>query len=440
MVITSVMTAALAWIIDPAIKEIFLDKNSHMVLVLPLGVLAVIAVRAVAGFGQDSILNAIAERIVALAQRDMFASQIGLDIGAQNANHSGELISKFIYDTGLLRNALTRGVAGFGKELITLLALIGVMLYQDWELTVISVVLLPPVAWVTERLGKSLRKYSTRGMEETGVLSKSLSEALSGRRIIKAYNLEGHAAELANRRIAERLKYLLRAVRARAAAVPSTDLIGGIAAAFTVAFAGYQGLQGHLEINEFSSFIAAMLLAQQPVRTLSQLWTTSAEGLSAARRIFSVIDAKPAIADRPGAAPLVLTGGGGAIAFQDVSFAYAQAGDARAIDHVSLDIAAARRWRWWGLRRRQDHHLQPAAALLRSERRDHRHRRAGYRRRHAHLAARPHRAGDAGAIPVRRDHCREHRARPAPAPAARRSRWRRAPPRARFHRGDAAGL
>ncbi len=343
MVITSVMTAALAWIIDPAIKEIFLDKNSHMVLVLPLGVLAVIAVRAVAGFGQDSILNAIAERIVALAQRDMFASQIGLDIGAQNANHSGELISKFIYDTGLLRNALTRGVAGFGKELITLLALIGVMLYQDWELTVISVVLLPPVAWVTERLGKSLRKYSTRGMEETGVLSKSLSEALSGRRIIKAYNLEGHAAELANRRIAERLKYLLRAVRARAAAVPSTDLIGGIAAAFTVAFAGYQGLQGHLEINEFSSFIAAMLLAQQPVRTLSQLWTTSAEGLSAARRIFSVIDAKPAIADRPGAAPLVLTGGGGAIAFQDVSFAYAQAGDARAIDHVSLDIAAGRK-------------------------------------------------------------------------------------------------
>ncbi|HEX3673117.1 MAG TPA: ABC transporter ATP-binding protein [Rhizomicrobium sp.] len=336
MIVTAATQGALAGIINPAIKRIFMMKHADQLVIIPLEIMGVMIVRAISAFGEQSITNTIAERIVSMLQRDMFRSQIRLDIGALNAVHSAEMISKFLYDTTLLRSAVTRGVLGMGREVLTLLALIVVMFWQDWQLTLISIVLLPPVAWVTDKIGRSLRRASTRGMEETGTLSKALTEALTGRRIIKAYNLEDHATEMAEARIAKRLRYLLKAVRARAAAVPATDVIGGVAAAFTVAFAGWQGIHGHLAINQFAAFVAAMLLAQQPVRTLSQLVTISTEGLTAANRIFGVIDADPAITDRPGALPLVIPPGGGAVRFDHVSFRYNA--DTQAVDDVSLDI------------------------------------------------------------------------------------------------------
>lgn len=343
MVVTASTNGALAAILNPAIKKIFLDKVPHMLVTIPLEIMGIVIVRAISGFGEQYFTNSTAERIVAAVQRDMFWSQIKLDLGSLNAVHSGEMISKFLYDATVLRNAITRGVAGLGKEIITLIALFVVMLLQDWQLTLISLGLLPAVAFVTQKLGRSLRKSSTRGMEETGVLARSLSETLSGRRIIKAYNLEDHAADIANARIARRLKYIIKAVRSRSASVPSTDLIGGIAAAITVAFAGWQAMHGQLAINEFAAFVAAMLLAQQPVRNLSQLLAISNEGLSAANRLFAIIDAKPKIVDSRDAKPLrvgapPLSGG---VRFDRVRFEY-QPG-APALDGVAIDVPAGKK-------------------------------------------------------------------------------------------------
>lgn len=344
MLTTAAMNGVLAWLLDPATRELFLDNNARMLLIIPLEIVGVVALRAATGFGEQYILNNVAERAVADVQRDMFSSQIRLDIATLNEIHSGELVSKFLYDATLLRGAITRGVAGLGKEFVTLVVLAAVMIYEDWQLALISVVLLPLVAWVTQRLGRSLRKSSTRGMEETGTLSRALSEALAGRRIVKAYSLESYATHSAESRISQRLKYILRAVRARAAAVPSTDLIGGLAAAATVAFAGYQHLHGHLAINQFFAFTGAMLLAQQPVRTLSQLWTISTEGLSAANRIFALIDTKPGISDSEGAKPLVVGPApqGGSIRLENVSFSYHEEGSS-ALEQISLEIPSGKK-------------------------------------------------------------------------------------------------
>jgi subfamily B ATP-binding cassette protein MsbA len=335
MVLSAAMNGALAGIINPAIKRIFILKHSADLIRIPLEIMAVIILRAAASFGEQSITNTIAERISADVQRDMFRSQIRLDIGGLNAVHSSEMISKFLYDTTLLRNAITRGLLGMGREVLTLIAMLVVMFWQNWQLTLISLLLLPPVAWITDKIGRSLRKSSTRGMEETGTLSKTLTEALTGRRIIKAYNLEDHVTQIAEGRIAKRLRYLLKAVRTRSAAVPATDLIGGIAAAITVAIAGYLGIHGHLAINQFAAFVAAMLLAQQPVRNLSQLQTVSTEGLAAANRIFKVIDAKPDIFDRPDAKPLAIARGG-TVRFDRVSFRYDAEGPG--LENVSLEV------------------------------------------------------------------------------------------------------
>lgn len=340
MLLTAGMTGALAWLLDPAIKLIFLEKRADMLVAIPLAIVAVVTFRAFASFGEQALINGVGERVVAAAQRDMFHSQVRQDIDALNAVHSGEMVSKFLYDTTLLRGSITRGVAGLGKELVTLVALSAVMIYQDWKLALISLFVLPGVAWVTQRLGKSMRKSSTRGMQETGNLSTTLTEALSGRRIIKAYGLENRAVKMADARISERLKYVLRTVRARAAAVPATDLFGGLVIAATIYYAGYQGLHGDVAFNQFASFLAAMLMAQQPVRNLTQLWTIAMEGLSAANRIFAIVDTKPVIIDRAGAKPLAVAPAlqGGRVTFRDVAFAYDGKETAPALDGIGLDV------------------------------------------------------------------------------------------------------
>jgi ATP-binding cassette, subfamily B, bacterial MsbA len=217
------------------------------------------------------------------------------------------------------------------------------MVYEDWQLALISIALLPPVGWVTRMLGRSLKKSSMQSMQATGDLSRSLTEALSGRRIIKAYSLEGYAAATADIRIHARLKYILKGIRARAAAAPSTDLIGGVAVALTIAFAGYQTVHNALTIAKFTTFVGAMLLAQQPVRQLSQIWTILNEGIAASTRIFTVIDAKPAIVDSPDATPLKIapSPAGGAIALRSVAFTYD--GEGVAIDRITLDVPAGKK-------------------------------------------------------------------------------------------------
>ncbi len=333
------LSGLMAYLLDPVVKKIFLQGDAKMLRILTLAIIGTVTLRSLASFAQDVLVIGTAERLVADVQRDMFASQIRLDIATLSEVHSGELVSKFLYDATLLRASINRGLAGIGREFVTLVVLSGVMIYENWQLALVSVVLLPPVAWVIQRLGRSLRKSSTRSMEETGTLSRTLSEALTGRRIIKAYGLEQFTTRSAETRINERLKYILRAVRSRAAAVPSTDMIGGLAVAISIAFAGYLHLHGHLAINQFAAFMGAMLLAQQPVRNLSQLWTISTEGLSAANRIFALIDTKPAIVDRNGAAPLHINPPplGGAIRFENVTFAYGPDG-APALDRVALEI------------------------------------------------------------------------------------------------------
>jgi len=343
MLVSAATTGGVALLIDPTVKYIFLRKSPEMLMLIPLAGLGIVTLRALSGYGADSTINSVGERIVAAVQRDMFRSQVQLDLAAGDEAHSGETVSKFLYDATLLRASITRGVAGLGKEVVTIIALAAVMIYENWKLAVFSVLVLPLIGMVTRAISKRLRKAARRGMQETGALSRALSEALAGRRIIKAYNLEEHATTLTDAQIGERLKFLLRAVRARSAAVPATDLIGGFAAAATIFYAGYQGLHGQLQINQFAAFIAAMLYAQQPVRTLAQLWTISTEGLAAANRIFALIDSRPRIVDAPAARPLEVARApaGGTVRFENVRFAYTPG--VPVLDGVTLEIPAGKK-------------------------------------------------------------------------------------------------
>ena len=310
-----------------------------MVLLIPVAIVAAVTVRAALNFGETALTNMLGQRIVADTQRDMVRSLIGFDLQRLNLVHSGQFISNFLYDATLLRDAVTKGIAGLAKELLSLIFLASVMIYQDWRLSLVSVLVLPVIGWVTRNLGRTMQKSSTKGMVETGELSTALSEILDGRRIVKAYGLETPMAARADERIEKRLGYLVRSLKARALSAPAADFFGGLAVAAVILYAGYEGIQGRLELNQFASFIGAMLLAQQPVRNLSQLWTITTEGLGAAKRVFALIDAEPAIVDAPGAKPLRIAPlpFGGHVRFEEVNFSY-HPGQA-ALASVSLDVA-----------------------------------------------------------------------------------------------------
>jgi subfamily B ATP-binding cassette protein MsbA len=335
----SAMTALLAWLLDPAIRYVFLEKRADMVLLIPLAIVAAVTLRAALNFGETVLTNLLGQRIVADSQRDMVRSLIGFDLQRLNLVHSGQFISNFLYDATLLRDAVTKGIAGLAKEFLSLIFLASVMIYQDWRLSLVSVLVLPVIGLVTRNLGRTVQKASTRGMVETGELATALSEILDGRRIVKAYGLETPMAARAEERIERRLGYFLRSLTARALSAPAADFFGGLAVAAVILYAGYEGIAGRLEINQFASFIGAMLLAQQPVRNLSQLWTITTEGLGALKRVFALIDAEPAIVDAPGAKPLRIAPlpFGGHVRFEEVSFSY-HPGQA-ALASVSLDVA-----------------------------------------------------------------------------------------------------
>jgi len=340
MLLTSAVSGLVPWLLNLVVKLIFMRQQGEMLLPLSLAVVGVVAFRAVTQFFGRMTLDSVGEKTVAAAQREMFSRLIRRDLADLNAVHSGQFVSNFLYDATLMRDGLTQGVAAIFLEAVQLVVYLAYVLISDWQLGLLALIILPGVAWAMERLGGSMRRAATRGMRETGDLSVVLSEAMDGRRIIKAYGLEAHSIARVDSRLRTRLTTLLKAVRLRAAAAPVTDLFLGVAIGLVLFVAGWQNLHGQITLNAFMGFMAALILAQQPLRNLSQLWPTASAGLAAAERMFAAIDAKPKIVDRPGAKALVRNGG--TVSFRDVGFAYqAEAGPTLA--GVSLDVPAGQK-------------------------------------------------------------------------------------------------
>ena len=316
-------TAALAWLLDPAIRLIFLEKRADWVVALPLIVAAVALVSAGVAFLASTLLAATGQRVVAALQGRMARSLVRADLAVLEADHSAAQAARFTYDATLVRDMVTRGTAGIAKDLPTVVLLIGLMFWQDWSLALAVLVVLPLGGVAMRLIATHARRAAESGMKETGALSAAIGEAVTGRRVIKAYGLEDRAAERAEASVARRLASLIAGERANAATVPVSDALGGIGIAAVVAYAGWRGLAGELPLNAFMSFIAAALMAFQPIRALSSLTSVFAQGGAALTRIYATIDAKPAIADAPGARPLNLAAPGPLIRFENVSFAYA---------------------------------------------------------------------------------------------------------------------
>ncbi len=335
MAVTAAATAMTAQMLDPAIKYLFLDKDQHMLMLIPLMVFAVMALKAGASYGENILMNYVGQRIISDIQIDLFEHLIRADTGWLRQYHSGKIIAHFLNDAVLMREAVSRSITGLGKDFLTLIMLLGVMLYQDPVMTGIAVFILPIVVVFVRQLSRLMRKSVNRGMAETGNLSTLLSETLAGSRVVKAYGQENHEIRRATQSINLRMEFIMRGVRARSAAAPITEALTGLAIAAAIYYAGVRALSGNMEINHFAAFLGAMMLAYQPLKSLATISTALQEGLAAAARTFSVMDVKPTIKDTPDATALTVPQG--RIRFENVHFSYGE--NDEALRDINLEIA-----------------------------------------------------------------------------------------------------
>jgi len=337
MVIIALTTGATAWLLDPAIEKIFLERDSSMLIIIPLAIILILLIKGIATYIQVSLLTEVGQKIIADTQIKMFSKIIHSDLAWLNQIHSGKIISNFLYDVNLLQDSVSNSLANGVKDLLTLFCLLGVMFYQDWRLATISIIAFPLVGILSGRLGKRMKKASTESQIETGVLASLLSENLDGTRIVKAYQQENSEIKKVSNSIFRRMKKIVKASKTRGAASPFAEFLAGFGIAGSLYYAGLRGIQGELPLNEFVSFLAAMMLAFQPLKRLAAINTSIQEGFAAAVRVFSLLDQKSLITESENARKLDVSAG--VIEFKNVTLTYTGQKGA-ALNNLNFSIPA----------------------------------------------------------------------------------------------------
>ena len=295
MIIIALCTGATAWLLDPAIEKIFLEKDSSMLIIIPLAIIGTLLIKSVSTYIQVFLLNSVAQNVIADTQIKLFKKIINADLAWLHKIHSAKIISNFLYDVTLLQDSVSSSLANGVKDFLTLICLVGVMYYQDWVLATIAIIAFPLVGLLSRQLGKRIKKASTETQEETGIMASILSENLDGTRIVKAYQQEDREIKKLSESVYRRMNKLLKAINTRGATSPFAEFLAGFGIAGTLYYAGLRGLQGELPLNEFVSFLGAMMLAFQPLRRLAAVNTTLQEGFAAAIRVFDLLDQKSLI-------------------------------------------------------------------------------------------------------------------------------------------------
>ncbi|MFN7113239.1 MAG: ABC transporter ATP-binding protein [Alphaproteobacteria bacterium] len=338
MFVAAAMTGAMAKLMEPIIDKVFTQRDQSMLWPVAGAVMTVFVVRGFATYGHTVMMNKLAQRSIADIQRDMFAHLVYADLAFFHGQQSGMLLSRFVSDVNQIRSALLMSMTGLGKNLFTLLFLLGVMFYQDWKLTLISIFAFPAAAFFVARLGRKLRKVSTSTQVETGQLTSMLGQAFQGSKHVKSYGMEEFEKKRVNKNIDNILKLMHRAFRVSASATPISEALSGLAIVTIIVYGGMQVIAGESTAGKLFSFIAAFLLAYEPMKRLAQLNNVMQMGLAAVDRLFQLLDQPPSITDKPGAA--VLAAKNPAITFDDVRFTYADGTEA--LRGVSFTVPAGK--------------------------------------------------------------------------------------------------
>ena len=334
MITSALATAASAWLLDPAIKMIFVNKDKQMLYLIPLGIILILTLKGISTFFVKIISIKISLNIAENIQVSMAKKILNLDITSISEKHSGRFISNFVVDIHIFLSTISNIVINSIKESLTLIALLSVMIYHDWKLSIVALTVLPIAAFCSKKFGKKMGKKSTLSMIASENFSAFLSELIKGSWLIKIYQKEKEEFERTKILISEKFKKAKKVEQVRLGSGPIMEFIIAVAIGLIIFFGGYRSINGNLTMGEFISFLASLMLAYAPVRALAGINVGLNEGLAAARRIYALIDKEDKILEDKSLPILQISSGN--IIFQNVNFSYSD--NSVILNNVNINI------------------------------------------------------------------------------------------------------
>ncbi len=338
MIIVSATTALNAWMMQPVLDDIFIDKNESLILIIPLAILLIAVVKGISSYIQSVLMSFVGYRLVADLQSDMFGSLIKCDISFFSKTNSGTLISRFLADVGALSRGVHNVIINIIKDFFTLFFLIGVLFYHDWKLASISLLIFPLAIYPISRIGKRLRKISKNTQVGFGFLTKRLTESLQSIKTIKSFNAENVETVKVEKEVENIFQLTYKSSRVNSISRPLMETLGGLAIAVIIYTGGSQVISGTTTPGTFFSFLTALLMAYQPIKSLASLNATLQMAMAAAERIFNIIDTKPLIIEKQNNKDIHLKNDTTYnVKFSDVTFAY-ESSNKNILSNINLNI------------------------------------------------------------------------------------------------------
>ena len=332
-------TSAIAWLLDPAIKKLFIDKDQSLIFIIPLMIIVAFTVKGLSLYFAKTTMIGVGEEVKKKLQLDMTKSLIKADTQIIDKKHTGKFISNLTYDVTHITNLLSHALLTLFKDSITLMGLLFVMFTQNWKLALISIVMIPLAGFSAKTLGKRVGKVTTQAQEKSGFLTSYLVELFKNHKLIKIFQKENYENSRVNLYL-EQLKDKNKKIQVVFVRMsPIMETLTGIMIAVLIFYSGKLMSQNELDINNFFSFLAAMMLAYQPVRALSTLNMVLNQGISAASRILPIIDNENKINDIENAKDLELKEA--KINFENIRFAYDK-DENKVLHNVNLEFTGGK--------------------------------------------------------------------------------------------------
>ncbi len=332
-------TSLVAYLLDPAIKKLFIEQDDSMIILIPFFIIFAFTIKGLSLYIARVLMIGVSEEVKKDIQKDIFSSLLKADTQIIDEKHSGKFIANLTNDVHMITNLLSTVVLNLFKDSLTLIGLLSVMFYQNWKLSLIAIIMIPLASIAAKTLGKRISKVATQQMNRAGILTSYLVEMFKNHKLIKIFQQENYEKERAFKFIVNLKESTKKIAIVFVRASPVMEFLTGIMIAFLIFFAAKLVSKNELEVNNFFSFLAAMMLAYQPVRSLATLNISIQQGIAGATRVLPIIDNEPNVKDINDAKNLKLIAG--TIKFENVNFNYPNT-NKEILDSINLTFAGTK--------------------------------------------------------------------------------------------------
>ena len=332
MIVVSSFRGAIAFLVKPALDDIFINKDITRLAIIPVLVLAVYLIKGVCEFAQSYLMSGAGQRVIRDIRDHLYRHMQSLSLSFYMRHPTGVLMSRVTNDVGLMQGAVTEAVTGLIKDVFSALFLVGVIFYRDWKLALVALVAFPLAFWPIARFGRKLRRTSIRTQEVTGGLTSHLQETISGAKLVKSFGAEEYEVDRFASRNAQLFRLSMKVVKVQALTSPLSEMFAGVGAAAVIFYGGYSVVKGQSTPGNFFSFMTALFMLYEPVKSLSRINNVIQQGIAAATRVFEVLDTLPDVEEKKRAPDLARIER--EIEFDHVDFRYSEEGE-----YILKDIA-----------------------------------------------------------------------------------------------------